>query len=249
MSSVTQEGIIRCDGRRPDELRPLTITPDFIKFAEGSVLVACGDTKVICTVSVEDRVPPFLRGTGRGWITAEYALLPRSTESRTPRETSRGILSGRTQEIQRLIGRSLRAVVDLDQLGERTFLVDCDVIQADGGTRIASITGAFVALVLALRRLIAQGVLTTLPVKNYLAAVSVGIVDGTPMLDLCYAEDSRAEVDMNVVVTDDGRFVEIQGTAEKQPFTTEQLLTLLELARRGIPTVLAAQKAVLGELT
>jgi ribonuclease PH len=248
MSSVKQEGIIRCDGRRPDELRPLTITPDFIKFAEGSVLVACGDTKVICTVSVEDRVPPFLRGTGRGWITAEYALLPRSTESRTPRETSRGILSGRTQEIQRLIGRSLRAVVDLDHLGERTFLVDCDVIQADGGTRIASITGAFVALVLALRRLIAQGVLTTLPVKNYLAAVSVGIVDGTPMLDLCYAEDSRAEVDMNVVVTDDGRFVEIQGTAEKQPFTTEQLLALLELAKRGIPTILATQKAVLGEL-
>ncbi|HXF04255.1 MAG TPA: ribonuclease PH [Blastocatellia bacterium] len=249
MSSVEQEDIIRCDGRRPDELRRLTITPDFIKFAEGSVLVACGDTKVICTVSVEDRVPPFLRGTGRGWITAEYALLPRSTESRTPREASRGALSGRTQEIQRLIGRSLRAVVDLDQLGERTFLVDCDVIQADGGTRIASITGAFVALVLALRRLIAQGVLPTLPVRNYLAAVSVGIVDGTPMLDLCYAEDSRAEVDMNVVATDDGRFVEIQGTAEKQPFTTEQLMTLLELARRGLPTVLAAQKAVLGELT
>jgi len=249
MSSAKHESVVRCDGRKPDELRPLTIIPDFIKFAEGSVLVACGETKVICTVSVEERVPPFLRGTGRGWITAEYALLPRSTETRTPRETGRSALSGRTQEIQRLIGRSLRAVVSLEELGERTFLVDCDVIQADGGTRIASITGAFVALVLALRRLKAQGILPALPVKHYVAAVSVGIVDGIPMLDLCYSEDSRADVDMNIVVTDDGRFVEIQGTAEKHPFTTEQLMALLALAQRGIPTVLAAQKAVLGELT
>ncbi len=249
MSSAKYESVVRCDGRKPDELRPLTIIPDFIKFAEGSVLVACGETKVICTVSVEERVPPFLRGTGRGWITAEYALLPRSTETRTPRETGRSALSGRTQEIQRLIGRSLRAVVSLEELGERTFLVDCDVIQADGGTRIASITGAFVALVLAFRRLKAQGILPALPVKHYVAAVSVGIVDGIPMLDLCYSEDSRADVDMNIVVTDDGRFVEIQGTAEKHPFTTEHLMALLALAQRGIPTVLAAQKAVLGELT
>jgi len=240
------ETVLRQDGRRPDMLRPIRILPDFLKFAEGSVLIECGDTRVICAASVEERVPSFLRGTGKGWITAEYAMLPRATETRTPRETARTQPSGRTQEIQRLIGRSLRAVVDLDKLGERTILLDCDVVQADGGTRTASITGAFVALVFALRRLYATGAIAEWPVRDYVAAVSVGIVDGLPMLDLRYEEDSRAAVDMNVVGTGDGRFVEIQGTAESEPFTEEQLRQLLALARQGIAQVIEIQRAVLG---
>jgi len=242
------ETALRSDGRRPDMLRPIRILPDVLKFAEGSVLIEFGDTKVICAASVEERVPAFLRGTGKGWITAEYAMLPRATETRTPRETVRTSASGRTQEIQRLIGRSLRAVVDLEKLGERTILVDCDVLQADGGTRTASISGAFVALVLALRRLCSDGVLSEWPVRDYVAAVSVGIVDGTPMLDLRYEEDSRAAVDMNVVGTSDGRFVEIQGTAESEPFTEEQLRQLLQLARQGVAHVIEIQKSVLGPL-
>ncbi|GBC83049.1 Ribonuclease PH [bacterium HR10] len=242
------ETVLRRDGRRPDMLRPIRIFPDFLKFAEGSVLIECGDTKVICAASVEERVPPFLRGTGRGWITAEYAMLPRATETRTPRETARAQPSGRTQEIQRLIGRSLRAVVDLTKLGERTILIDCDVVQADGGTRTASISGAFVALVFALRRLHEAGVIVEWPVRDYVAAVSVGIVEGTPMLDLRYEEDSRAAVDMNVVGTGDGRFVEIQGTAESEPFTEEQLRHLLALARQGVAQVIEIQKAVIGPL-
>lgn len=242
------ETLLRSDGRRPDMLRPIRIIPDFLKFPEGSVLIECGDTKVICTASVEERVPSFLRGTGKGWITAEYAMLPRATETRTPRETARTQPSGRTQEIQRLIGRSLRAVVDLEKLGERTILIDCDVLQADGGTRTASITGAFVALVFALRRLYETGVITQWPVRDYVAAVSVGIVEGRLLLDLRYDEDSRAAVDMNVVCTGDGRFVEIQGTAESEPFTEEQLRHLLELARQGVAQVIQIQRSVLGEL-
>ncbi len=240
------ETALRQDERRPDTLRPIRILPNFLKFAEGSVLIEWGDTKVICAASVEERVPSFLRGTGKGWITAEYAMLPRATETRTPRETARPQPSGRTQEIQRLIGRSLRAVVDLDKLGERTILLDCDVVQADGGTRTASITGAFVALVFALRRLYETGAIAEWPVRDYVAAVSVGIVDGMPMLDLRYEEDSRAAVDMNVVGTGDGRFVEIQGTAESEPFTEEQLQQLLALARQGIAQVIEIQRAVLG---
>jgi ribonuclease PH len=243
------ETALRSDGRRPDMVRPIRILPDVLKFAEGSVLIEFGDTKVICAASVEERIPAFLRGTGKGWITAEYAMLPRATETRTPRETARAQVSGRTQEIQRLIGRSLRAVVDLEKLGERTILVDCDVVQADGGTRTASISGAFVALVLALRRLHGEGILSDWPVRDYVAAVSVGIVDGTPMLDLRYEEDSRAAVDMNVVGTSDGRFVEIQGTAESEPFTEEQLRQLLQLARQGVAHVIEVQKSILGPLS
>jgi ribonuclease PH len=242
------KSVIRSDGRTPDMLREVRLTPGFIKYAEGSVLIEFGETKVICTATVDERVPMFLRGTGKGWVTAEYSLLPRSTSSRTPRETGRGQTSGRTQEIQRLIGRSLRAVIDLDKIGERTITLDCDVIQADGGTRTAAITGAFVALVLALRRLVDSGSFSAIPVSDYLVAVSVGIVNGTPMLDLRYDEDSRAEVDMNVVLTGDGRFVEIQGTAESQPFNGEQLQRMLDLARRGVTTLIEMQKSILGEL-
>jgi len=248
MGSPKNKECIRSDGRKPDMLRPVHLASGFIKFAEGSILIEVGETKVICTASVEDRVPPFLRGTGKGWVTAEYALLPRSTEARTPRETGRGLISGRTHEIQRLIGRSLRAVVDMSKLGERTIIIDCDVIQADGGTRTASITGAFVALVLALRHLVKMGMLSELPVKDFLAAVSVGIVDGVPMLDLRYEEDSRAEVDMNVVCTGDGRFVEVQGTAESKPFTQDELNDLLRLARHGVAQIIEIQKSILGEL-
>jgi ribonuclease PH len=229
-------------------LREVRLTPGFSKFAEGSVLIEFGETKVICTASVEERVPIFRRNTGKGWVTAEYSLLPRSTASRTPRESGRGQLSGRTHEIQRLIGRSLRAVIDLDKLGERTVTLDCDVIQADGGTRTAAITGAFVALVLALRRSAQDGAMSVIPVKDFLAAVSVGVVRGTPMLDLCYDEDSQAEVDMNVVFTGDGRFVEIQGTAESQPFDQEQLQRMLDLARQGGTALIEVQKSILGEL-
>src|SRR6187549_1155618 len=213
----------RNDGRSPAQLRPTTITPGFLLHPEGSVLIEVGRTKVICTASVEDRVPPFQRGSGKGWVTAEYGMLPRATSTRTTREASQGKVGGRTQEIQRLIGRSLRSVVTMSELGERTIWIDCDVIQADGGTRTAAITGGFVALVLALERLREQAVIARVPVTDYVAATSVGIVDGTPLLDLAYDEDSRADVDMNVVKTSDGRFIELQGTAETKPFDRAQL--------------------------
>jgi ribonuclease PH len=239
---------MRSDGRAPDQLRPVTITPRFIKHAEGSALIEVGDTRVVCTVSVEDRVPPFLKGQGEGWITSEYGMLPRATGSRMQREVSKGRPSGRTHEIQRLIGRSLRAVVDLRALGERTLWIDCDVIQADGGTRTASITGSFVALAEALRHLKTQGVLTELPLLDYVAATSVGRVGGQTLLDLNYDEDSKAEVDMNVVKTGRGMFVEVQGTAEDSPFSPDDLQALLGAADKGIRDLIDAQKAVLGEL-
>lgn len=238
----------RTDGRGHDELRPVKITPHFTHYAEGSVLIQMGNTWVVCTASIEERVPPFLRGTGQGWVTAEYGMLPRSTATRTQRESLRVHQSGRAQEIQRFIGRSLRAAVDLKKLGERTVIVDCDVIQADGGTRTASLTGGFVTLVMALRHLVEKGQLSQLPVSDYLAAVSVGLVEGQPRLDLDYAEDSRAEVDMNVVCLGDGRFVETQGTAESKPFTTEELNELLRLAQVGIKQLIQQQRSVLGEL-
>jgi ribonuclease PH len=239
---------MRSDHRAPDQLRPTAITPDFMLHAEGSVLIEAGRTRVICTASVEDRVPGFLRNTGKGWVTAEYGMLPRATNTRMTREASAGKVGGRTQEIQRLIGRSLRSVTNLEALGERTIWIDCDVIQADGGTRTASITGAFVALMLAVRKLLAQNVLKTIPVRDYVAATSVGIVGGQPMLDLAYDEDSTAEVDMNIVKTGDGRFVEVQGTAEALPFGRDALLALLDLADNGIQQLIARQRAIVGEL-
>jgi ribonuclease PH len=235
----------RKDGRDDYSLRPITIQPDFLKYPEGSVYIACGETRVICAATLDEKVPPFLKGSGSGWITAEYAMLPRSTESRNLRESVKGQLSGRTQEIQRLIGRSLRAVVDLDRMGERTLLVDCDVIQADGGTRTTSITGAFLAVVLAMDRLFRRGVLQHSPLRDFVAAVSVGIVGGKTLLDLAYVEDSAAEVDLNVVATGSGRFVEIQGTAEQEPFSDNQLFEMLEIARLGIQDLLEHQRRVL----
>jgi len=229
-------------------MRLVKITPNYLKYAEGSVLIEAGDTWVICTASVEDKVPPFLKGTGLGWVTAEYGLLPRSTETRNVREASRGKVSGRTSEIQRLVGRSLRAVVDFEALGERTIWIDCDVIQADGGTRTASITGAFVAMCMAMRGLKEQGLIERMPVKDYVAAISVGIVDGEAVLDLEYAEDSRAEVDMNVVMTGKGEFVEIQGTAEGKPFSRAQMDKLLDLAAGGIRELIAIQRGIIGEI-
>lgn len=220
---------------------------NYIKPAEGSVYITIGETKVICTATLEDRVPPFLRNTGKGWITAEYSMLPRATQTRTVREASKGKLSGRTMEIQRLIGRSLRSVVDLEALGERTLWIDCDVIQADGGTRTASITGAFVALVDALVPLLKDGTLSVFPVKDFLAATSVGIMGGQACLDLCYEEDSNAIVDMNVVMTGTGKYVEIQGTGEEAPFSSEQLMELLALAKKGTENLIQIQKDVLGE--
>jgi ribonuclease PH len=239
---------MRTDQRAPDELRPTILTPHYLPHAEGSVLVETGRTRVICTASVEDRVPPFLRNTGKGWITAEYGMLPRATNTRTTREASAGKVGGRTQEIQRLIGRSLRSVAALPQLGERTIWIDCDVIQADGGTRTASITGAFVALALAFERLRERDVIRTIPVTDYVAAVSVGIVDGEPLLDLAYDDDSRAEVDMNIVKTGGGRFIEVQGTAEGQPFDRASLDALLDLADHGIARLIEKQKAIVGHL-
>jgi ribonuclease PH len=232
---------MRIDGRTSSELRPITITRGFTKHAEGSVLVEFGDTKVICTASVEESVPPFLRGKGTGWVTAEYSMLPRATNSRSPREAAKGKLGGRTHEIQRLIGRSLRAVTDLAAFGERCIYIDCDVIQADGGTRTASITGAYVALADAFRVLQNKGVLTMSPLKEQVAAVSVGIVCETPLLDLNYVEDSTAEVDMNFVMTSSGRFVEVQGTAEAEPFTVEQMDQMRDLAMSGIQSLFAHQ--------
>lgn len=239
---------MRPDGRKPEQLRPVRITRNYLKYPEGSVLIEMGDTKVICTASIEDKVPPFLKGGGKGWITAEYSMLPRSTPVRTPRDITRLRLNGRSCEIQRLIGRSLRAVVDLEKLGERTVWIDCDVIQADGGTRTASITGSFVALADALRSLRQQGVLEEVPLRDYLAAVSVGKVEGELRLDLCFDEDSQAEVDMNVVMTGAGEFVEIQGTAEGKPFTGEDHELLLTLASEGIEKLIAIEKELLGDL-
>jgi ribonuclease PH len=237
----------RTDGRRADELREVRITPGFMPYAEGSALIELGRTRVVCTATLEERVPPFRRNTGQGWLTAEYSMLPRATQQRTQRETGRGGPSGRTHEIQRLIGRSLRAVTNLARLGERTITLDCDVLQADGGTRTASITGAYVALVLACRRLVKENRLPSVPVRGEVAAVSVGIVAGAALLDLKYDEDSRAEVDMNVVCMGDGRFVELQGTAEGEPFSGEQVEELLALARGGLATLFAAQRAALAE--
>ena len=235
----------RSDGRAAGELRNAKITPGYLPYAEGSVLIEMGNTRVVCGASFEERVPPFLRNSGQGWLTAEYAMLPRSTQTRTPRETGRGGPSGRTHEIQRLIGRSLRAVADMKALGERTITIDCDVLQADGGTRTAAITGAYVAFALANRRLLENGKISRSAVINQVAAVSVGIVDNTPLLDLKYDEDSRAEVDMNVVCTGDGRFIEVQGTAEREPFSRSQMDDLLELAHQGIATLIGMQKAVI----
>jgi ribonuclease PH len=239
---------MRSDKRAPDELRPITLTPHYLDHAEGSVFIEAGRTRVICTASVEDRVPPFLRNTGKGWVTAEYGMLPRATNTRMQREASAGKIGGRTQEIQRLIGRSLRAVTKLPALGERTIYVDCDVIQADGGTRTASITGAFVALALALGKLKERSILKTVPLTDYVAATSVGIVDGEVLLDLAYEDDSRAEVDMNIVKTGDGRFIEVQGTAEAIPFGRDALNKLLDLADSGISQLIDKQRAIVGHL-
>jgi ribonuclease PH len=238
---------MRPDGRTPEDLRPVDIKCHYTKYAEGSVLIAMGDTKVLCNASVEDKVPPFIKGTGRGWVTAEYSMLPRSTAVRTVRDISKGRLNGRSSEIQRLIGRSLRAVVDLTKLGERTIWIDCDVLQADGGTRTAAITGAYVALCQALQVLKKDGKIGEWPLTDAVAAISVGKVDGELRLDLCFAEDSHAEVDMNVVATGAGKFVEIQGTAEGEPFSNEELQLLLLLATEGINKLLKIQKEALRE--
>ncbi len=239
---------MRSDNRLPSDLRPFTLTPGVNVHAEGSVIVEAGRTRVLCTASVEDRVPPFLRGAGKGWVTAEYGMLPRATSTRTQREATAGKVGGRTQEIQRLIGRSLRSVVRLDELGERTVWLDCDVLQADGGTRTAAITGAFVAMVLAMGKLKEAGVVAAVPVNDYVAATSVGVIDGTPMLDLAYEEDSRAEVDMNVVQTGSGRFIEVQGTAETEPFDRAALDALLGLAEHGISQLVARQRGIVGDI-
>ena len=241
--------VYRSDNRATDQLRPVNIVPEFINTAEGSVLIEVGNTRVICTASIEETVPQFLRNSGKGWITAEYSMLPRSTLTRTPREVAKGRASGRTHEIQRLLGRSLRAVTDLERLGERTLWIDCDVIQADGGTRTASITGAFVALGLALEKLVEAGTLTSVPLRDYVAAISVGIVDGEIFLDLSYEEDSRADVDMNFVMTAGKKLVEVQATAEHQVFDEAQLGKMISLAGQGVQTLIAKQQAILGALS
>jgi len=240
---------MRSDGRKPTQLRPLKITPRYIKSADGSVLIEMGDTKVICTAKLEERVPPFLRNSGKGWITAEYGMLPGSSQQRIGRESSRGKIGGRTHEIQRLIGRSLRAITDLRSLGERTVWIDCDVIQADGGTRTASITGAYVALIEAARNWREGGVMNVEPIRDSVAAVSIGIVDGKILLDLCYEEDSKADVDMNFVMTGSGKFIEVQGTAESSPFTKKQMERMAEIAQQGIKELLKTQKKVIASLT
>ena len=237
---------MRPSGRKPGDLRPVRLQRKFTKHAEGSVLVAFGDTRVLCTASVEERVPPFLKDSGRGWVTAEYGMLPRATNTRTEREAARGKQSGRTQEIQRLIGRSLRSVVDLSSLGARTIHIDCDVLQADGGTRTAAITGSFVALHDAVSWLLKKNLLSTSPVRDHVAAVSVGMFDGTPLLDLDYREDSACGCDMNVVMTGAGNFVEVQGTAEGEAFSRKELDALLELAQSGITQLIGHQKSALG---
>src|SRR5512135_1502678 len=238
----------RSDQRTPEQMRPVNIIPDFITTAEGSALIEIGNTRVICTASVEESVPSWMRNKGKGWITSEYGMLPRSTLTRTARESARGRVGGRTHEIQRLIGRSLRAVVDLARLGERTIWIDCDVIQADGGTRTASVTGAFVALGLAMGKLVEAGTLMSAPIRDFVAATSVGIVDGEIMLDLSYEEDSRAEVDMNFVMTGSKKFVEVQATAEQRPFDDSQLKRMMEFARKGVESLVAKQQAVLSGL-
>jgi ribonuclease PH len=238
---------MRGDGRQPNETRLITIERNYIKHAEGSVLISVGDTKVICTATVEDKVPHFLRNSGTGWITAEYGMLPRSTGTRNQRESTRGKVGGRTMEIQRLIGRALRSIVDLKALGEKTLWLDCDVIQADGGTRTASITGAYVALVDALYQRVKAGTLATMPITDFLAATSVGVVNEMPVLDLCYEEDSAAKVDMNVVMTGAGKFVELQGTGEEAPFSVDELHQLLALGKMGVDHLIAKQKEVLGD--
>ena len=240
----------RSDGRAYDQLRPVKIARNYIMHAEGSVLVEVGNTKVIVTATVEEKVPSFLKGSGQGWVTAEYGMLPRATANRNPREAARGKIGGRTSEIQRLVGRSLRSIVDLKNLGERTVWIDCDVIQADGGTRTASITGAFVALADALGGLRRQGLLTGIPLRNFVAATSVGIVQGQGiLLDLAYEEDSQAQVDMNVVMTGNGRIVELQGTGEQSPFTQEEMLELLALGERGVRQLVEIQQDALGDVS
>jgi ribonuclease PH len=236
---------VRADGRAPNEMRPVVITPNFTKHAEGSVLIDVGDTRVICTASVQEKVPPFMYKTGRGWVTAEYGMLPRATTERTEREASRGKQGGRTMEIQRLIGRSLRAAINPEFLGERTVWIDCDVIQADGGTRTASITGSFVALALAVSRLYIDGKIVSWPINGFVAAVSVGMISGVPTLDLNYEEDSKAGVDMNVVATDKGRFVELQGTGESATFTEEEMNAMVALAKGGIAALIEKQREAL----
>jgi len=238
----------RADGRNWDELRPVKITPGFQSFAEGSALIELGKTHVLCSVSVETRVPAFLRESGSGWITAEYAMLPRATVTRTPRDSSRGRVAGRSQEIQRLIGRSLRAIADLSALGERTLIVDCDVLQADGGTRTAAITGAYVALYQALQTLVNMGILSSIPLKSSVAATSVGILRSYQLLDLCYDEDCNAEADFNIVMTSRGEFVEVQGTAETKPFSKETICSLISLAEKGIKQLFQVQQAALKTL-
>jgi ribonuclease PH len=239
---------MRTDGRKPKQLRPLRITPSYLKTADGSVLIEVGDTKVICTAKLEERVPQFLRNSGKGWITAEYGMLPGSSQARIGRESARGKIGGRTHEIQRLIGRSLRAIADLRKLGEKTIWIDCDVIQADGGTRTASITGAYVALVEAVRGWLGRGIIKEDPIKDAVAAVSIGIVEGKILLDLAYEEDSRADVDMNFVMTGSGKFIEVQGTAESNPFTNKQMGRMTEMAQQGIRELLKAQKQVLASM-
>ena len=233
---------MRTDGRKPDQMRPVKVTTDYLLTAEGSALIEVGNTRVLCAASIEETVPGFLRGAGKGWVTAEYSMLPRATATRTPREVSKGRASGRTMEIQRLIGRSLRSVVDLSVLGERSILLDCDVLQADGGTRTAAITGAYIAMSAAVRQLVKFGALKKSPIRDFVAATSVGVVGGVGMLDLCYQEDSQAEVDMNVVMTGSGKFVELQATAEKTAFDDEQLAGLVALARRGVEELVAIQR-------
>ncbi len=240
--------MLRVDGRNNDQLRKVRIIRKYNKYAEGSALIEMGDTRVIATASVDDKVPPFLKGTGKGWVTAEYAMLPRATQTRNQRESVRGKINGRSQEIQRLIGRALRAVVNLDSLNEHTIWIDCDVLQADGGTRTASITAAFVALVDALTTMRENGKIDHIPIKNYVAAVSVGIVDGEKLLDLCFEEDSKADVDMNVVMTDDGNFIEVQGTAEHRVFSMQDMNELLQLAHKGIRELINMQRISLGKV-
>ncbi len=236
--------MVRTDGRSPDKIRKVQISRDYIKYAEGSCLIEIGNTRVICTASVEESVPPFLKGSGTGWVTAEYGMLPRSCQNRMPR----GKDSGRTHEIQRLVGRSLRVVTEMKEIGERTVWIDCDVIQADGGTRTASITGSFIALVDALHKLKKGGLITDVPIKDYVAATSVGIINGALLLDLCYEEDSKAEVDMNVIMTGKGEFIEIQGTAERKPFSKEDTDSMLTLAKKGIEELFSIQKKLVGTI-
>jgi ribonuclease PH len=240
---------MRSDGRKAKQLRPVAITPGYIKTADGSALIEAGDTRVICTVKLEERAPQFLRNSGKGWITAEYGMLPGCSQVRIGRESARGKIGGRTHEIQRLIGRSLRAIADLKSLGERTIWVDCDVIQADGGTRTAAITGAYVALVQAVRGWLSKGVVNTDPIRDSVAAVSIGIVDGKILLDLAYEEDSRADVDMNFVMTGSGKFIEVQGTAESAPFTKKQMERMTELAQQGIRELLKAQRQTIASMS